>query len=117
VIDPERIQQVVWNLVSNAIKFTPSSGEIHVRATVDGETVVIEVADSGIGISAAFLPYVFDRFRQEDAGPARAHAGLGLGLAIVKHLTELHGGRVTVASAGSHKGATFTVRLPVKSEK
>ncbi len=114
-IDPARMQQVVWNLVSNAIKFTPPAGRVRVRVAPDGNEVVVQVADSGIGISAAFLPFAFDRFRQEDAGPARAHAGLGLGLAIVKHITELHGGRVTVESAGTNQGATFTVRLPATS--
>jgi signal transduction histidine kinase len=114
-VDPARMQQVVWNLVSNAIKFTPAGGYVRVRVAREADDVLVQVADSGIGISVAFLPFAFDRFRQEDAGPARAHAGLGLGLAIVKHLTELHGGRVTAESAGAGRGATFTVRLPATS--
>jgi len=111
--DPNRLQQVVWNLVANAIKFTPAGGRIEVIVgSVDG-SVEIEVADSGLGIAPEFLPHVFDAFRQADGSPTRAHGGLGLGLAIVKHIVELHHGSVDVRSEGSGRGARFTVRLPL----
>jgi len=111
--DPVRLQQVVWNLLSNAIKFTPRDGRVQVRLERVGSCVEIIVTDTGQGISAEFLPHVFDRFRQADQRSAREHGGMGLGLAIVKHLVELHGGSVQAASPGVGKGATFTVRLPV----
>ena len=111
--DPSRLQQIVWNLVSNAIKFTPGGGEVNVRlARVDSQAE-IKVSDSGKGISAEFLPFVFDRFRQADSTSARQHSGLGLGLAIVRHLVELHGGTVQADSKGEGQGATFIVRLPL----
>src|SRR5688572_17446960 len=111
--DPARLQQTVWNLLSNAIKFTPKGGQVHIQvARVDG-FIEIVVADSGIGVPAKFLPYVFDRFRQADNSTTRGHSGLGLGLAIVKHLVELHGGTVGVHSDGEGKGATFRVQLPL----
>ena len=110
--DRDRLQQVVWNLVSNAFKFTPKGGSVSVRLNeVDGD-VLVEVSDTGIGISPDFLPFVFDRFRQADSSMSRRHNGLGLGMAIVRHLVELHGGTVTVESAGEHKGTTFRLRLP-----
>ncbi len=110
--DRDRLQQVVWNLVSNALKFTPKGGAITVRLEeVDGD-VQIEVADTGIGIAADFLPFVFDRFRQADSSMSRRHNGLGLGMAIVRHLVELHGGTVAVESAGENLGTTFKLRLP-----
>jgi PAS domain S-box-containing protein len=110
--DADRLQQVVWNLLSNAVKFTPSGGSIEVRVDhTPGEARVV-VRDSGRGISAGFLPHVFERFRQEDPAATRRHGGLGLGLAIVRHLVELHGGTVAAASAGEGQGATFTVTLP-----
>ena len=110
--DRDRLQQVVWNLVSNAFKFTPKGGAVTVRLNdVDGD-VQVEVVDTGIGISPDFLPFVFDRFRQADSSMSRRHSGLGLGMAIVRHLVELHGGTVTVESAGENKGATFRLRLP-----
>ena len=110
--DRDRLQQVVWNLVSNAFKFTPKGGSVTVRlAEVDGE-VQIEVVDTGIGIASDFLPFVFDRFRQADSSMSRRHNGLGLGMAIVRHLVELHGGTVTVESPGENKGTTFRLRLP-----
>ena len=114
--DPIRLQQVVWNLLSNAIKFTPGGGRVTIRLRrVDGDGAVdLLVSDTGIGISHAFLPHVFERFRQEEAGTTRRHGGLGLGLAIVRHLTELHGGSVLAESAGEGRGATFRVRLPTK---
>ncbi len=112
--DPGRLQQIVWNLLSNAIKFTQSGGHVGVELRRAGSDVEISVSDTGIGIDPAFLPYVFDRFRQADSSTSRSHGGLGLGLAIVRHLTELHGGRVTVESQGRGSGATFIVRLPAR---
>jgi PAS domain S-box-containing protein len=110
--DPERLQQVVWNLLSNAVKFTPNGGRVDVRLGRVGSSVEIEVADTGQGIPEAFLPYVFDPFRQADGASTRVHKGLGLGLAIVRHLVELHGGTVSVASGGVGLGSSFRVRLP-----
>ena len=115
--DAGRLQQVVWNLLSNAAKFTPAGGTITVRlAPGDGE-VLLTVSDTGQGISPAFLPHVFDRFRQADSTSTRAYGGLGLGLSIVRHLVELHGGTVEVASDGPGLGAVFTVRLPRPGER
>jgi len=111
--DPARMQQVMTNLVSNAIKFTESGGRVVVRLRRDGGAVAIDVADSGVGIDAEFLPFVFDRFRQADSSSARRHGGLGLGLAIARQLVELQGGRITVASPGAGRGATFTLHLPM----
>ena len=111
--DPGRLQQVLWNLLANAVKFTPSGGSVQVLLGRDGFDAVIRVIDSGIGIAPDFLPYVFDRFRQQDASISRQHGGLGLGLSIAKQLVELHGGTIAVDSAGAHTGATFTVRLPL----
>jgi signal transduction histidine kinase len=111
--DSGRLQQVVWNLVSNAIKFTPRGGRVQVRLERLGSDLEIVVSDTGQGISPAFLPYIFDRFRQADGTSSRAHRGLGLGLAIVRHLVELHGGSVHADSPGQGRGATFTVRLPL----
>ncbi len=113
--DPGRLQQVVWNLVSNATKFTPPGGRIEVRAGREGAEVVLRVSDTGAGISPQFLPHVFERFRQADSTTTRVHGGLGLGLAIVRHVVELHGGTVEAESAGIGQGATFTVRLPVRA--
>ncbi|HET8948735.1 MAG TPA: ATP-binding protein [Candidatus Polarisedimenticolia bacterium] len=111
--DASRLQQVLWNLLSNALKFTPKGGRIDVRLVpVDGQAE-IAVADSGAGISEKFLPYVFDRFRQADSSTTREHGGLGLGLAIVKNLVDLHRGTVRAESAGEGRGATFTLRLPL----
>jgi PAS domain S-box-containing protein len=111
--DSGRLQQVVWNLLLNAIKFTPAGGCVTVTLErIDGQ-VEIRVADTGQGIDPAFLPHVFDRFRQADASSRRSIGGLGLGLAIVRHLVELHGGSVAADSAGSSQGSTFTVRLPL----
>jgi signal transduction histidine kinase/CheY-like chemotaxis protein len=113
--DSDRLQQIVWNLLSNAVKFTPAGGAVHVSlAEIEG-AFQIEVADNGLGIAAAFLPHVFERFRQADGSLTREQGGLGLGLAIVQELTELHGGSVRVASQGPETGATFTVRLPVSA--
>jgi len=111
--DPNRLQQVIWNLLSNALKFTPRGGHVKVGVQRDGDDhIAISVADSGIGIAPGFLDHVFERFRQADATTTRQHGGLGLGLAIVKHLVEQHGGTVAAASAGEGQGASFTVRLP-----
>ena len=109
--DRDRLQQIVWNLVSNAFKFTPKGGSVEVRLKEIEGDAQIEVADSGIGISAEFLPFVFDRFRQADSSMSRRHSGLGLGMAIVRHLVELHGGTVSVESAGENQGTTFRLRL------
>ncbi len=111
--DPNRLQQVIWNLAANAVKFTDRGGSVQVRLQRTGSYVEIVVIDSGQGINPEFLPYVFDRFRQADATSTRNHGGLGLGLAIVRHLVEMHGGAVQADSPGVGKGATFTVRLPV----
>ncbi len=111
--DPDRLQQVLWNLLSNGIKFTPRGGRVTVTvAGCDGE-VLITVADTGAGIKPEFLPHVFERFRQAESSTNRAYGGLGLGLAIVRHLVELHGGSVSVASEGEGRGASFTVCLPM----
>jgi signal transduction histidine kinase len=127
IADSQRIQQVLWNLLNNAIKFTPEEGRITVRSKLidstgilinDGDNdamrwIVIEVSDTGEGIPRDFLPFVFDRFRQADASSKRRHGGLGIGLALVKELVEAHGGHVEARSEGH--GATFTVHLPVIS--
>jgi PAS domain S-box-containing protein len=113
--DPDRLQQVVWNLLSNAIKFTPRGGHVTVSAKQVDSHIEVCVTDSGQGIESEFLPHVFDRFRQADGTSTRRHGGLGLGLAIVRHLVELHGGTVGADSAGTGKGSTFTVSLPVRA--
>jgi two-component system CheB/CheR fusion protein len=110
--DTGRLQQVVWNLLSNAVRFTPPGGTVAIRLERRATEAAIVVADSGAGISPEFLPRVFDRFSQGDGTPARRTGGLGLGLAIVRHLVELHGGTVHAASDGEQRGATFTVTLP-----
>jgi PAS domain S-box-containing protein len=110
--DRSRLQQIFWNLLHNAIKFTPEGGEIQLKCKGLDSDVEVSVIDNGEGIAAEFLPYVFDRFRQADASTSRQHGGLGLGLSIVKHLIELHGGSVSVQSSGIGQGAIFTVRLP-----
>jgi len=111
--DSDRLQQVIWNLAANAIKFTPEGGSVEVALEQIDSHVEIKVSDDGTGISAEFLPFVFERFRQNDASTTRAHGGLGLGLAIVRHLVEMHGGTVTAESEGVDKGSIFTVRLPL----
>jgi PAS domain S-box-containing protein len=111
--DANRLQQVIWNLLTNAVKFTPEGGTIEVRLGRVGSHLEITVADSGQGIPEEFLPYVFDRFRQADATIRRKHSGLGIGLAIVKQLVDLHGGTVRVQSEGEGKGTTFVVSLPL----
>lgn len=111
--DAERVQQIVWNLLTNAIKFTDRGGTVKLDVTVgEGEQAVIRVKDTGRGIQPEFLPYIFDKFRQEEVGTTRQHGGLGLGLAIVRHLVEGHGGTIEAHSEGAGRGAEFTVRLP-----
>lgn len=113
--DPARLQQILWNLVNNAVKFTPANGKVRVRVTRDAGKVRIEVADTGIGIAPEFLPQVFDRFRQGDASSTRRHGGLGLGLSIVRQLAEMHAGEATVDSPGEGLGSVFTVTLPIRA--
>ncbi|MDB4985088.1 MAG: rpfC [Myxococcaceae bacterium] len=113
IADEGRLQQIVWNLLANAVKFTPRGGEINVQVAQQDARMVITVRDTGRGISPAFLPHVFDRFRQDDASTTKQQVGLGLGLAIVRHLVELHGGSVVARSDGEGRGATFEVSLPI----
>jgi PAS domain S-box-containing protein len=110
--DPERLQQVIWNLLANAVKFSPRGGSVDLTVRLEGERVRIEVKDQGKGIGPEFLPHVFDAFSQEDARTTRRHGGLGLGLSIVRHLVEAHGGRIEAESDGEGSGATFKVELP-----
>jgi CheY-like chemotaxis protein/two-component sensor histidine kinase len=111
--DAGRLQQVVWNLLANAIKFTPPGGRVEVRLERAGANAKIKVSDTGEGINSDFLPFIFDRFRQADGTSTRRHGGLGLGLAIVRHLVELHGGTVEASSSGKGRGATFAIELPL----
>jgi PAS domain S-box-containing protein len=111
--DPNRLQQCIWNLLSNAIKFTPQGGRVGIALKRSDSHVEIRVSDSGIGIRSDFLPFVFERFRQDDTSTTRKSGGLGLGLSIVKQLAELHGGHVRVESDGEGQGATFTIALPI----
>jgi signal transduction histidine kinase/ActR/RegA family two-component response regulator len=113
--DADRLQQVVWNLLSNAVKFTPADGEIDVQLRRRQSSAEVVVRDSGQGIDPAFLPHVFERFRQADSTPARTHGGLGLGLALVRHLMEAHGGQVRAESGGVGQGATFTLAVPIRA--
>ena len=113
--DPERLQQILWNVLSNAVKFTGHGGKVQVRLEQVNSHVEITVSDNGAGIPAEFLPHVFDRFRQADAGMDRTSGGLGLGLAITRHLVELQGGRIFAASEGTGKGSTFRIELPCRS--
>jgi signal transduction histidine kinase/ActR/RegA family two-component response regulator len=113
--DANRLQQVIWNLLSNAVKFTPKEGRITVSLERVNSHTQIRVSDTGQGINADFLPYVFDRFRQADSTSTREHSGLGLGLAIVRHLVEMHGGSVRAESDGEGHGATFILDLPVRA--
>jgi signal transduction histidine kinase/ActR/RegA family two-component response regulator len=111
--DPNRLQQVAWNILSNAVKFTPKGGRVEVLLERVNSNIEITVTDTGIGISPEFLPYVFDRFRQADASLSRRHGGLGLGLAIVRNLVELHDGSVSIYSGGEKQGTTFKISLPL----
>ncbi len=110
--DPDRLQQVVWNLVSNAIKFTPSGGHVGVELQATAREVVLTVRDSGIGFRPDVAAHLFERFRQGDSSSTREYGGLGLGLGIVRHVVELHGGIVTASSAGEQMGSVFQMRLP-----
>jgi signal transduction histidine kinase len=114
--DGDRLRQIAWNLISNAIKFTPEGGRIEVAVRRGDRGVDLVVRDTGAGIPKAFVPHLFERFRQADASMTRDHGGLGLGLAIVRHLAELHGGTVTAESAGEGQGAVFTVHLPAAQD-
>ncbi|MGE5623087.1 MAG: PAS domain-containing protein [Bacillota bacterium] len=111
--DPDRVQQIFWNLLSNAVKFTPQNGSVWLAADRVGGEIRVTVRDNGIGISAEFLPHLFDRFSQEDTSSTRGHSGLGLGLFLVRHLVELHGGSVSAQSAGEGAGTLFTVSFPL----
>jgi CheY-like chemotaxis protein len=115
VADPDRLQQIVWNLLSNAVRFTPARGRVRVTAQRTASTIAIDVEDTGTGIAPEHLPHIFERFRQVDSTTTRAHGGLGLGLAIVRHLVEAHGGSVSANSAGLGAGARFTVLLPISA--
>ena len=114
--DETRLRQVFWNLISNALKFTPEGGSIHVAAGTNGKLVRVRVSDTGIGITPSFLPHVFDKFRQEDGTHTRERPGLGLGLAVARQFVELHGGTITAESAGRGTGSTFTVTLPARND-
>jgi PAS domain S-box-containing protein len=111
--DPDRLQQIVWNLLANSIKFTPRGGRIEVDLSADDQNAVLQVKDTGVGIEADFLPHVFERFRQGASSESRSFGGLGIGLALVRHLVELHGGWVSAHSAGRDRGATFVIHLPI----
>jgi signal transduction histidine kinase/DNA-binding response OmpR family regulator len=113
--DPNRLQQIFWNLFSNATKFTPEEGQVRVEVKRVDSAIRVSVSDTGVGITPEFLPYIFDRFRQADGSTTRIHGGLGLGLSIVKHLVQLHQGTVVVESQGKNQGSTFTVTLPLAS--
>jgi signal transduction histidine kinase len=112
--DPARLQQVIWNLLANAIKFTPEGGRVSISTHEHDGRLLLEVRDTGIGISSDFLPHVFDRFQQAEGVVTRTHGGLGLGLSIARHLVELHGGAIGVESEGAGRGAAFTVSLPLR---
>ena len=113
-LDADRIQQVVWNLVSNAIKFTPAGGRVDIELTTENDQLCLVVRDTGVGFNPEVAAHLFERFRQGDSSPTRQFGGLGLGLGIVRHVVELHGGTVSASSAGNNTGATFVVRLPMR---
>src|SRR5207253_6442797 len=113
--DGDRLQQVVWNVLSNAAKFTPAGGKVEISVSQTATHVEIKVKDTGPGIDPQFLPHVFERFRQADGSTTRTHGGLGLGLAIVRHLVELHGGTISVENQHDGPGAIFTIHLPLPS--
>jgi len=115
VLDPVRFQQIVWNLLTNAVKFTPPEGSIRVQLKRGEGKAIFSVSDTGEGIARDFLPYVFDRFRQADSPRDRRQGGLGLGLSIVRHLVELHGGTISVNSRGTGQGSTFSVYIPMST--
>ena len=112
--DEQRLQQVVWNLLSNSFKFSAPGGRVVVELSAEDATAVVSVRDEGVGIDPAFLPQVFEQFQQADCSASRAHGGLGLGLYIAKHLTELHGGSLEAHSDGHGKGAKFIMRIPLQ---
>jgi len=114
--DPLRLEQIVWNLLNNAVKFTPPRGKVRIAIKGDSGDAVLKVVDTGQGIDPAFLPHVFEMFRQADASSSRKHSGMGIGLALVRQLAELHGGSVSASSDGVGRGATFTVRIPLSKE-
>ncbi len=114
--DDARLQQIVWNLVSNAIKFTPAGGSVTVDARTRDNQYEISVTDTGRGISAQFLPHLFDRFSQQDSSLNKSFAGLGIGLTIVRHIVEVHGGTIEAQSLGEGHGARFTVSLPITQQ-
>jgi signal transduction histidine kinase/CheY-like chemotaxis protein len=113
-VDPNRIQQIVWNLVSNAIKFTPNGGRVDVRVAAQNSELVLTVHDTGVGFDPQVARHLFERFRQGDSSTTRQFGGLGLGLGIVRHLAELHGGTVSASSAGPDTGSTFVIRIPIR---
>jgi PAS domain S-box-containing protein len=113
--DRDRMQQVIWNVLSNAIKFTPSGGAVSVRAMRQGSEIAISISDTGIGISPEHLPFVFHRFWQAHTGASREFGGLGLGLALARHIVELHGGSISAESSGAGEGTVFTIALPTAS--
>jgi signal transduction histidine kinase len=115
--DPDRVQQILWNLLHNGVKFTPAGGCVWVRAEPRGTAVHVDVTDNGQGIAPEFLPHVFERFRQADSSTTRRAWGLGLGLSIAKHLVELHGGTIAVSSEGVGLGARFTFELPIVAQE
>jgi|GEM_PF-2912924 len=113
--DPDRVQQIIWNLLCNAVKFTPDNGHIWISASIADNQVLITVRDDGIGIAPDFLPYLFDRFSQKDTSSTRGHSGLGLGLFLVHRLTELHGGSIKAESGGEGKGSSFSLQFPLRA--
>jgi CheY-like chemotaxis protein len=113
--DGDRLQQVLWNLLTNGIKFTPEGGSVHLSVANDGAVVTVRVRDTGVGMTEEFLPHVFERFRQADGSMTREHGGLGLGMAIARELTDLHGGTIEAASAGPGLGSDFIMTLPARS--
>jgi CheY-like chemotaxis protein len=110
--DPDRLQQIMWNLLTNSIKFTPQGGRIEAKVSMEDGEAQLCVIDTGVGIDGEFLPHVFEQFRQGASSESRAYGGLGIGLALVRHLVELHGGSVSAQSEGTHRGACFVIRLP-----
>ncbi|HEX8618404.1 MAG TPA: hybrid sensor histidine kinase/response regulator, partial [Thermoanaerobaculia bacterium] len=117
VADATRIQQVIWNLLTNAVKFTQRNGAVQVKARRTASQIEIAVTDNGEGISASFLPHVFEAFRQAESPRTRVHGGLGLGLSIVRYIAEAHGGTITAESEGRGKGSTFTLTLPIRAAR
>jgi signal transduction histidine kinase len=115
--DPTRLQQVIWNLLTNAIKFTPQHGRVEARMSREGARIVLRVSDTGCGINPAFLPHVFEPFRQAESTVSRMHGGLGIGLSIVRHLIELHDGTITAQSAGTGQGSVFVISLPAARDE